>query len=141
MQRQRRHAYAACDDQFATIRSAMIAASSATPRKVADFRFRWKCHEVQPRHDRAGTVLLPGEAHLVERIREPDPPRVVGPETRCEDDGPETRELQSLGRIRFERRRRRHLGRRYPARGTRGPDESACVGVTRVAESDGVSEV
>src|SRR5512132_1644228 len=54
-------------------------------------------HEVQPRHYRAGTVLLPGEAHLVERIREPDPPRVVGPEARCEDDGPETRELQSLG--------------------------------------------
>src|SRR4029453_5153162 len=98
-------------------------------------------HEVQPRHYRARTVLLPGEAHLVERIREPDPTRVVGPETRWEDDSPETRELQSVGRLRFERRRRRHLGRRYPARGTRGPDESACVGVTGVAGAPGGPEV
>src|SRR5437879_5775835 len=98
-------------------------------------------HEVEPVYHRAGSVLLDGEAELVEGGWEPDPARVVGPEAGGEDDGSEAAQLQLLGGSGPERGRRWHVGRLDSSLGAGLPDEGADVGVEGVAEGDRSGQV
>ena len=98
-------------------------------------------HEVEARDNRALTVLLEREAELVERFRPGNEPAVVGPEPSGEEDGAKARQVDFLGRLRVERRRRVGLRHVHPLRGDDLADEVHELLVALVAPGGRLAQI